>query len=76
MTIDNTAPTLKDQEGLIDTAGIASLLGCTREHATDRIIKKAGFPKPRIDLSQKMRLWDKDDVMGFLTKPKSRRPRH
>lgn len=79
-TLMNTSPTeyhmatqpttLMAQEGLLDTAGIASLLGCTREHATDRIIKKVGFPKPRINLSQKLRRWDKDEVMVFLTKKK------
>jgi predicted DNA-binding transcriptional regulator AlpA len=64
--------TLMAEESLIDTSGIASLLGCTREHATDRIIKKPGFPKPRIELSQKMRRWDKDEVMAFLTTKKRR----
>ena len=65
---------LMAQEGLLDTEGIASLLGCTREHVTDRLSKKPGFPKPKINLSQKLRRWDKDEVMAFATtKPKKRK---
>lgn len=64
-------------EELICTAGIAALLGCTREHVTDRLIKKAGFPRPKIELSQKMRRWDRDEVMHYLTQKPRRagRPR-
>ena len=42
-------------------AEIASLLGCSSDHCTDRVIKKTGFLKPRIEFPQKMRLWDKDE---------------
>lgn len=31
---------------VIDTAGIAALTGLTREHVTDRIIKRPDFPAP------------------------------
>lgn len=50
-------------EDLINTAGIAEIFKCTREHATDRIVKKRWFPKPVINHSQKSRLWSKSAVI-------------
>ena len=52
----------------IDSAGVAALLRCTREHATNRVTKMAGFPKPVINLSQKTRAWDRDEVLAFVNK--------
>lgn len=63
-----------DPRGLIDTGGIAALLGCSRGHVTDRLTKKPGFPKPSVNFNQKLRRWDIDEVMSFL-KTKERRPR-
>lgn len=61
------------ENDLIDTAGIASLLGLTREYVTDELTKKAGFPRPRINLSRRLRKWDRDEVVAYITKPKGRR---
>ena len=41
----------------LDTAGIAALIGCTRQHCTARLTKRPDFPKPFINISQKMRYW-------------------
>ena len=50
----------------VDTAGIAALLGCTRAHVTDRLTKRPDFPKPFINVSQKMRYWRLADVQAFM----------
>jgi len=61
---------------LIDAGDIAALLKRSREHVVDRIVKRPGFPRPAIDLSQKTRFWDRDEVMAFLkTRRKPGRPR-
>lgn len=49
----------------IDTDGIARLLGVTRRHATDRITKRADFPKPVINVSRKIRRWRLSDVQAW-----------
>lgn len=50
----------------VDTAGIAALLGCTRQHVTSRLTKRPDFPAPFIDASQKMRYWRLSDVQAFM----------
>ena len=50
----------------LDTAGIAALIGCTRQHVTARLTKRPDFPKPFIDISQKMRYWRLADVQAFM----------
>lgn len=52
----------------IDTKGIAEIFGCSRKHATDRITKHPNFPKPIINYSQKMRYWNKEEVINFAMK--------
>lgn len=51
---------------MIDTAQIAEILGMNREYVTDRLTKRADFPKPRIDLSRKMRRWAEAEVRAWL----------
>lgn len=51
---------------LIDTGGIAKLLGVSRAHVTDRLTKAPTFPAPVIDLSQRMRRWDRAQVLAWL----------
>lgn len=50
---------------LIDTKQIAQLLGVTRAHAVGRIIKRHDFPKPVIDVSQRLRKWNIQDVLKW-----------
>ena len=52
---------------MIDTAEIAAMLGVTRQHVTDRLTKQPTFPQPVVDLSQRMRRWDRAAVMAWLT---------
>lgn len=60
---------------LIDTAGIAALLGVTRAYATDRITKRADFPAPVIDVSERTRRWNRDDVLRWASGGRDRRKR-
>jgi predicted DNA-binding transcriptional regulator AlpA len=60
---------------LIGTGDIAALLGLSREHVTDCLTKRAGFPRPVVNVSQKLRRWDRAQVMAFLSKkPRRAKP--
>ncbi|WP_314973049.1 hypothetical protein [Comamonas testosteroni] len=52
----------------LDTAGIAAILGVTREHVTDRITKRPDFPKPFINVSRRLRYWRASEVQAWMTK--------
>jgi len=56
----------------LDTAGIAELLGLSRVHVTDRIIKRVDFPKPFINVSSRTRYWRTSDVLAWCQKEKKR----
>lgn len=55
----------------IDTAQIAKILGCSRRHVAERLIKRPDFPKPKIAVSQRCRRWAEADVMAWAS-PDSR----
>lgn len=50
----------------IDTAGIAKMLGCSRQHVTNRLTKRPDFPAPIINVSQKTRFWSLADVQRWM----------
>lgn len=56
----------KISNDLIDTGSIAQMLGVTRIHATSSITKQPGFPRPRVNLSQRLRRWSRDDVLQWI----------
>jgi predicted DNA-binding transcriptional regulator AlpA len=58
---------------LLDTAQIAELIGCTRAHVTDRLSKCEDFPRPRINVSRKLRKWSESDVLAWAAGTQSRR---
>lgn len=60
---------------LIGTQEIAAMLGVCRAHAVSRIIKRPDFPPPAVDLSQRLRRWEKRDVLAWATRAKSSRQR-
>lgn len=60
---------------VIDTAEIARMIGVTRAHVTNRLIKRPDFPRPAINISQKTRYWRRADVLEFMAGPKAVRPR-
>lgn len=51
---------------LMTTDDIAKLVGVTRATATNRIVKRPGFPAPVINLSQRTKRWSTDDVLKYL----------
>lgn len=59
---------------LLDTADIAALLGVKRATVTNRIIKAPGFPKPTINLSQRIRRWNADEVAKWVKTARRSRP--
>lgn len=52
---------------LIDTAGIADMLGVSRRHVTERLTKDPTFPAPAVRLSQKLVRWDRGQVEAWIT---------
>lgn len=48
------------------TEEIATLLGVSRKHVTDRVVSRPGFPAPVIRLSQRTRQWAQADVLAYL----------
>lgn len=61
MTFHNTMTTPR-----VDTAGIAALIGCTRQHVTGRLTKRPDFPKPFINISRRTKYWRLADVQAFM----------
>ncbi len=51
---------------LLDTAAIAAMLGISREYVTDKLTKRADFPRPALDLSRRMRRWKESDVRAWM----------
>lgn len=51
---------------LVGTKEIARMLGVTQAHATNNIVKRPDFPKPAVNLSQRLRKWRREDVMRVV----------
>lgn len=49
----------------IGTADIAADLGLAREYVTDKLTKRQGFPPPALVLSQKVKLWLRDEYHAW-----------
>lgn len=58
---------------LIDSTAIAAMLGVTRAHAVARITKRPDFPAPAVNVSQKMRRWNLEDVQRWMLGKTARR---
>lgn len=52
----------------VTTAEIATMAGCSRAHATDRLTKEPDCPRPVINRTQKLREWDRDAIAKFLSR--------
>lgn len=61
-----THSTMASSVPRLDTAGIAVLLGLSREHVTDRLTKRVDFPKPYINVSRRTRYWRTSDVLAWM----------
>lgn len=53
---------------LIDTAWIAQRMACRRDYVTDRLTKRPDFPRPVINITQKMRRWSREDVEAWIAR--------
>ena len=62
----NPHSTMASSVPRLDTAGIAALLGCTRQHVTSRVTKRVDFPKPYINVSRRIRYWRTSDVKEWM----------
>ena len=51
---------------LVGTKEIARMLGVCQAHVTNRIVKRPDFPKPAVNLSQKLRKWRREDVLKMV----------
>jgi predicted DNA-binding transcriptional regulator AlpA len=51
----------------LTTEEIATLLGVSRKHVTDRIVTRPDFPAPVIKLSQRTRKWAQAEVITFTS---------
>lgn len=60
----------------VDTAGIAKLLGCGRQHVTSRVTKRVDFPKPYINVSRRIRYWRTSDVQAWMEKDSANNRTH
>lgn len=57
---------------MLDTAGIAALLGVSTKHVRERLVHAADFPRPTLALSRKMRRWSAEDVQGWIERQRKR----
>jgi predicted DNA-binding transcriptional regulator AlpA len=57
---------------LIDTAQIAQLLGVSREYVTDKLTKRTDFPRPKVNVSQRLRKWSEAEVRQWAAGPQKR----
>jgi predicted DNA-binding transcriptional regulator AlpA len=55
---------------LISTEEIAKMLGVSRAHATGRIVKRPDFPKPAVNISQRLRRWERRAVERWAARAK------
>lgn len=58
---------------LIDTGQIATMLGVTRQHVTNRLTKRPDFPRPALNQSRRLRKWKEADVWAWMRGGQSRR---
>lgn len=53
---------------LIGLDHIAEVTGFNRQYVRDRLVTRADFPAPALELSQKSRKWDRVDFDKWLAK--------
>ena len=54
-----------------DTADIADYLGVTREHVTDKLVKRDDFPPPFLHRGPRIRRWLADEVRQWANERQS-----
>lgn len=53
---------------LVDTLDISKMFGVTRHHVVARLTKRPDFPKPCVNISQRLRRWSKGEVLKWAMK--------
>lgn len=51
---------------LVDATWIAERTGLSRRYVLERLTKHPSFPRPRVDVSPKMRRWAEDDIEAWI----------
>lgn len=54
---------------------IASRLKLSANYVRDKLVKRSGFPRPAVELSQKLRYWDEADFDKWLQSEKKKMSR-
>lgn len=57
----------------IDTGQIAEILGLSRRYVTNHLTKRADFPVPAYELTQRVRRWKEADVMAWVRRHQPKR---
>ena len=55
----------------LDSGQVAQLLGVSRAHFTDKLSKRGDFPKPVVNVSQRLRRWSLAEVQKWAAGPRS-----
>lgn len=56
----------------VSTRDIALMMRLSQEYVTDEVVKRAEFPKPVVNRSQRVRFWDRDQVVNYLKRSPAR----
>lgn len=60
---------------LLTLDDIAAMYKCSKVYARDKLVKRPGFPRPSLALSQKMRRWLRDDVESWIESQRKKQAR-
>lgn len=50
---------------LMDAVQISFLLGVSRRHCVERLMKRPDFPRPAINVNRNLKRWRKNDVFKW-----------
>ena len=50
----------------IDSRDVANMLGLSRRYTVNHIVKRPDFPAPFINVSQRVRYWDRAQVLRWM----------
>lgn len=53
---------------LMDSKAVATMLGLSRHHTVNAVMKRPDFPPPKVNLSRKTRYWLRDEVTAWVRK--------
>lgn len=68
LTLSEETMNQANDDDKLDTGGIAELLGVTRPFVTDKLTKRPDFPRPVVNLSQRLRKWRRRDIERYAAR--------